>query len=114
MERFEVINVLDFLGVSPKYEGYKYIVDDTIMMMDLVKNNKKIVLLDLFLKTANKYNTNFCCIEKNMRACVEGTFKNGNLKHIYEIFNSISSYYDDRPSNKLFLTTIVNYLNKKR
>ena len=40
MERFEVINVLDFLGVSPKYEGYKYIVDDTIMMMDLVKNNK--------------------------------------------------------------------------
>ena len=110
----DVINVLDFLGVSPKYEGYKYIIDGATMMIKLVKENKKIVIINLFNEIADKYQTNSCCVEKNTRVCVEGTFKNGNLANIYQVFNSISSYYDDRPSNKLFLTTIVNYLNRSK
>ena len=80
------------------------------MMIELLKNNKKVILFDLFNKIANKYHTNILCVERNTRICVEGIFKNGNINNINKIFEHISSYYDDRPSNKLFLTTIVNYL----
>jgi two-component system response regulator (stage 0 sporulation protein A) len=114
MKKLSIIDILDCLGTSPKYTGYKYIIDSTIMMSDLVNNKKKIVLSDLFSKIANKYHTNLLCVERDTRICVEGLFKNGNLNTIDMIFKNISSYYDDRPSNKLFLTTIVNYLNKNK
>ena len=114
MKKLSIINILNYLGTSTKYMGYLYIIDEASMMIELMKNNQKIVLFDLFSKIANKYHTNWLCVEKNTRMCVEGIFKNGNIDNINKMFDGISSYYEDRPSNKLFLTTIVNYLNKEK
>ena len=112
--RKNIIEFLDYLGFSPKYLGYNYIVDVSVLTNKLFNKNKKIKIVELYNNVAEKYNTNFKCVDKNTRVCLEGTFKNGNINHINQIFENISAYYDDRPSNKLFFMTIINYLNKNK
>lgn len=107
-----IIDFMSYLGVSTKYEGYKYMIDVTLMINRNFKRNEKLLLTDLYKRIAKKFNISYKCVEKNIRTCIEGLFKNGNIIHINEVFENISYYYDDRPSNKLFFTTIINYLNK--
>ena len=111
MKREDVKDILNNLGASPKYTGYNYIVDESVLINNLNIQKKKILLKDVDKSVANKYSKQDVTVERNIRSCIEGTFKNGNLTYINELFFNSQAYYQDRPSNKLFLTTIVNYLN---
>ena len=110
----KVVELYDYIGVSPKYLGYKYLVDETLLYADAVKNNKDKYLRDISIYVANKYNTNCMCVDRNTRTVIEGTFNKGNLIHINDVFHGVSTYYDNRPSVKLFLSTVVNYLINKK
>ena len=110
----EVIALYDYIGVSPKYLGYKYLVDETIMYANSIKKNKEECICNITVSVADKYNTNSMCVDRNTRTIIEGTFNKGNLLHINDVFESVSTYYDDRPSVKLFLSTVVNYLINKK
>ena len=102
---------MNFIGVSTKYIGYNYLVDTTLLYHDIVKQNKKVLLGRLLNIISSKYNTKYTSVEKDARVCIEGAFRYGNLKNINAIFENISSYYEERPSIKLFISTIINYLN---
>lgn len=110
----EVIELYDYIGVSPKYIGYKYLIDETIIYLENAKKNKAECLINITTTVANKYNTNSMCVDRNTRTVIEGTFSKGNLLHIDDVFSSVSTYYEDRPSIKLFLSTVVNYLINKK
>ena len=110
----KVIELYDYIGVSPKYLGYKYLVDETVMYANDVINNKEEYLGEISKCVADKYNTNIMCVDRNTRTVIEGTFNKGNLIHINDVFQSVSTYYEDRPSIKLFLSTVVNYLINKK
>ncbi|MCR5224335.1 MAG: sporulation initiation factor Spo0A C-terminal domain-containing protein [Bacilli bacterium] len=112
MKRGDVINILNNLGASPKYLGYNYIVDESVLIDAYNAKKKKVLLKEVHSVIANKYSKRGLTVERDIRSCIEGTFKNGNLNYIYELFFGSQAYYQERPSNKLFLTTIVNYLNK--
>ena len=109
-----VIDILDYLGVSPKYVGYAYLIDGCVIACNLLKSSNKLSMKVIYNMLAIKYHTRDICVEKNARVCIEGVFKNGIIKHINSIFENISTYYDDRPSNKLLFITIVNYLNRSK
>ncbi|MBR6073105.1 MAG: hypothetical protein IKP76_02155 [Bacilli bacterium] len=110
----KVIELYDYIGVSPKYLGYKYLVDETVLYANDVINNREEYLGEISKYVADKYNTNIMCVDRNTRTVIEGTFNKGNLIHINDIFQSVSTYYEDRPSIKLFLSTVVNYLINKK
>ena len=110
----KVIELYDYIGVSPKYLGYKYLVDETVLYANDVINNKEEFLGEISKCVADKYNTNIMCVDRNTRTVIEGTFNKGNLIHINDVFQSVSTYYEDRPSIKLFLSTVVNYLINKK
>ena len=110
----KVIDLYNYIGVSPKYLGYKYLVDETVMYANDVINNKEEYLGNISKYVANKYNTNSMCVTRDTRTAIEGTFNKGNLLHINDVFQSVSTYYEDRPSTKLFLSTVVNYLINKK
>ena len=110
-KRNDVIKLLNMIGVSTKYVGYDYIVEESIIISEKSKHNKKIVLDDINEYVAKKFCTNKPNIEKNIRCCIEYTFNHGNINNIDKLFSNVQYYYSDRPTNKLFLTTVVNYLN---
>lgn len=110
----EIKNLLSKLGVSPKYTGYKYIIDASLTMNNMLKKNERIIECEVFKQSADKFNTTFTAVEKNIRTCIEGLFRNGNIDNIDLLFEDISGYYEERPSNKLFLMTLINYLNKNK
>ncbi len=112
MRRGTVENVLDMIGMPHTYIGYEYIVEESLLMFELFHHHKKIILNDLNNCIANMFNASLYTIERNIRTCIEGTFLHGNMNGIDKLFDYYKSFYDSRPSNKLFLTTIVNYLNK--
>ena len=106
--RREVIELFDYLGLSPKYLGYKYLTDAAVMCIESTMDKKEITVKSLFTQVAYKYNTHYMHVDKDSRTCIEGLFIKGNLDRINEIFQSVSTYYVDKPSNKLFLKTIVS------
>lgn len=110
-KKSDVIKLLNMIGVSTKYIGYDYIVEESLIISERSRQNKKIVLRDINRYVAKKFRTNLANIEKNIRCCIEYTFNHGNIKNIDKLFESVQYYYSDRPTNKLFLTTVVNYLN---
>ena len=109
----DVIRLLNLIGVSTKYIGYDYIVEESLLISKKYDENVKIVLRDINESIARKYKTKIHNIEKNIRCCIEYTFNYGNIKNIDKLFSNVQYYYSDRPTNKMFLTTVVNYLNNK-
>jgi hypothetical protein len=111
LKRGKIENVLNKIGMSHFYEGYNYIVEESLLINKQYNMHKKIILNDLNRDVANMFSTSTCSIERAIRTCIDGTFLHGNIGLLNQIFEYYASYYDSRPSNKLFLTTIVNYLN---
>jgi hypothetical protein len=109
-----IIECLEFLGTSTKYIGYNYLVDTTLLYESGIRKNKKVLLGKLLNEISNKYNTKYTSVEKDERVCIDGIFRYGNIDNISVVFNNISGYYDERPSLKLFITTLINYLYKEK
>ena len=103
-----IIKLLNELGVPASYTGYNYIVEESLIILDKTSHNKKVVIYDTYKEVADKFNTNIFNVEKDIRWTIESTFKTARTSNIDKLFYNVSNYYQDRPTNKLFLLTIVN------
>ena len=103
-----IMKILNELGVPSNYLGYNYIVEESLMILDITINNQKVILNNIDREVASKYHTNPFNIERDIRSVKEVTFRSAKTKNIDKLFYSVSNYYDERPTNKLFLLTIVN------
>lgn len=101
--------ILNELGVPIKYSGYNYI----LCSIDFISNDENIineVCKILYVDIAKKYLTSTLCVERNIRYVIDVIWKNKETHKgmIIKIFGQ--SYFDKKPTNKVFLQTMYNYV----
>ncbi len=102
-----IINTLDSFGVSRSYTGYNYVVYGLLL---IIEDEKRIecITKSLYLDIAEHYQTNWNCVEKNMRTVVTSVWKSHNAALLEIIFNK--SNRAKRPTNKEFLKYMYDYV----
>ena len=109
-DKKSIIRFLNELGVPSNYLGYNYIIEASLIIIEETNHNKKIKLKDVNAEISHLFNTTSGSIKRDIGSCIDSMFKYAKTRNIDKVFENVSNYYDERPTNKLFLLTIVNYL----
>lgn len=98
---------LEELGIKKKYTGYYYLVE---MMNILINEDKKIKSFsrEVYPMLAEKYSTNECTIERNIRSVIKKCWSN-------ELMEKLNVYYpnEKRPPCRKFVFLIRDYMLKQ-
>ena len=97
------------IGIYSNLLGYDYLLEAVLMSY----NNKKLinsVTTELYPMLAEKFNTNYRNIERNMRNAIEISCNRGKF---YEIANSVGGNFDvyEKPSNSEFIAFLVDRIS---
>ena len=112
-----VSKILHELGMPSHIKGYQYIRTGIILMID----NKTDITKDLYLDIAKIYTTNVSSVERAIRHAIEISWNRGNWDLMEDIFGNSIDLDKAKPTNREFITTIVdklkldsNYMYKNR
>jgi two-component system response regulator (stage 0 sporulation protein A) len=96
------------MGISSKYNGYKYLKDSIRMFYFYPESS---ITKEIYNTLAIKYRVSKSCIERSInRAIVEG-FNRNDYDYIEKIFGSSISMSRGIPTNVELIETIVERLN---
>ena len=89
-----IMKILNELGVPSNYLGYNYIVEESLMILDITINNQKVILNNIDREVASKYHTNPFNIERDIRLMFENRLE-------------VSSFFPPLGMSKMQWRTIV-------
>ena len=105
-----VSKILHELGMPSHIKGYQYIRTGIILMFD----NNVDITKDLYLDIAKMYTTNVSCVERAIRHAIEISWNRGNWDIMEDIFGNSIDLEKAKPTNREFITTIVDKLRLDR
>lgn len=106
-ERFR--NVLTHFGIRSNLFGYLYIED----ILKLAEGNRKLLyggMMELYQKVADKNDTTQANVESCIRSAIETAFDEGNNEELYKLFGNTISKDKGKPTNKQFITMMLEFL----
>ena len=104
----EICSYLLDLGISSKLKGFTYIEDS---IYNLIDNNIRIIKIkNVYNNLAIKYNTTSDSIERDIRYAIYKGEKNEDYDIAYDIFRNSLDVDNSKKTNKIFITTLVNYI----
>lgn len=101
--------ILRRMGMPTDLKGYTYIKIAVAYMMERRCKNDAITK-DIYPHVASYYNTRAAQVEGCIRRAIEITWKRGNFKLLDEMFGTIIDPGKTVPTNKKFLTILVEIL----
>lgn len=102
-----IVNILDSFGVNRSYTGHGYVVYGLLLIIE-DPERLELITKSLYLNIAKHYNTNWSCVEKNIRTIVNCVWDSHNTQLLEIIFNK--SNRDKKPTNKEFLKYMYDYI----
>ena len=102
-----IVNILDSFGVNRSYTGHGYVVYGLLLIIE-DPERLELITKSLYLNIAKHYNTNWSCVEKNIRTIVNCVWDSHNTQLLEIIFNK--SKRDKKPTNKEFLKYMYDYI----
>ena len=102
-----IVNILDSFGVNRTYTGHGYVVYGLLLIIE-DPERLELITKSLYLNIAKHYNTNWSCVEKNIRTIVNCVWDSHNTQLLEIIFNK--SNRDKKPTNKEFLKYMYDYI----
>ena len=97
------------LGVSSAYQGYLFIKDALMIMLDNAEFREK-TLKVLYAEIAKLHNCSVSAVERNIRTCIENSWNKVSYETIDETFGSTLNYEEDRPTNREYILNLFDYL----
>ena len=92
-----IVNILDSFGVNRSYTGHGYVVYGLLLIIE-DPERLELITKSLYLNIAKHYNTNWSCVEKNIRTIVNCVWDSHNTQLLEIIFNK--SNRDKKPTTK--------------
>lgn len=102
--RMKIERYLKSLGMSLNLKGDIYVADAIEMCLE---SEDILLLKEIYFSIAEKHNTSWNCVEKNMRSAIKKVMTKGNQALLSKIFQDF-----DKPTvnNGMFIKTIGNYI----
>ena len=94
---------LKSLGMSLDLKGFIYVADAIEMWLE----SEDILLKEIYFSIAEKHNTSWNCVEKNMRYAIKEVRRQGNKSLLSKIFQDFDK---STVNNGMFIKTIGNYI----
>ena len=105
---YNIYDLLYKFGISRNLKGYKYIEES----LSYVYENNNIFIKDIYNKISNINNTNPYNIERAIRNAIETGCKKGDITYYEKVFGYSIDYNKAKPTNKQFIFTLYEYLNR--
>lgn len=99
-----IARLLKLVSISPKLKGYRYL--KRIILLAL-ENGRGKTYTELLRVISSEMNTASKNIDRNIRTAIESAWTKGSLKWQYELFGYSVSPSKGRPTNKEFISMIV-------
>lgn len=104
-----VTNIIHDIGIPAHLNGYRYIREAIIMVLNdwelIYKITKK-----LYPKIASKFKTTPSKVERGIRHAIEVVWLKGKIETLQEIFGYTVSERKGRPTNSQFISMIADKL----
>lgn len=98
--------ILDRLGISTKYKGYRMLAS----AIEIAVENEEAILLVtklIYPEVAKRFGVSGSNVDKNIRVAITAFWNNGNR----DLYNKIVGYeVAQRPSNAEFIAAIASYI----
>ncbi len=104
-----VSKILHELGVPSHIKGFQYIREGIILLYDKEESTK-----NLYFDIAKIYTTNASSVERAIRHAIEVGWNRGNWDMMEDIFGNSIDLEKAKPTNREFITTIVDKLRLER
>lgn len=100
-----IVNYLRSLGVSAHLKGYEYIKCAIVYCID---HGGRIpaISTELFPYVAEKYNTNWKSVDRNIRTAIEYAWNHGNVEVQHKLFGYTVNGHSGSPTCKEFIAMI--------
>lgn len=106
---FDVLKELIKFRINPCLLGTKYLVKGISMKLE----GRELNYMDLYKEIAKSYNTNYKCVEKNIRFAIKNGFDNTNPELIEKYlfgFKSANLFkYSNYEKNSVFIELFTLY-----
>ena len=110
--RKEVVSdYLKLLSVSPDLQGYTYLREAILMILE-DETLKFGITKQLYPRIATKFKTKWTIVERNIRHAVDKAFTVGNIETLNDIFKNISES-KGKLTNAQFIATLADYISLK-
>jgi len=104
--------LLGRMGFKPATKGRSYIIS-AIRLLHREPELMHALTKELYVKTGERHlNVNSQTVEKNIRSSVKAVWENDEGSAMKEIFAEYGIILNDRPSNSVFLTSLLQIIRK--
>lgn len=100
--------ILKQLGIGRSYQGYDYIVDGVLLVLEDA-SRLEFVTKSLYPDIAKKHHTSWNCVERNIRTVIDVIWKEGSSDLLFEICGDEGA---ERPKNTRFLELMCEYVKR--
>lgn len=108
----EIYNFLKKLGTPMEMKGYTYIKEALLMLVSSEDTSDLLLVTkNLYPELAKRFNTTAIRVERAVRHAIERVFDRIDLDMACEVFGTWD-YERDRPTNKQFFASILEYLKQ--
>lgn len=106
-----VLAILKEIGIPSNLNGYSYLVDAIIMIVNSENMDIK-VCKEVYPVIAEKYNVSAYSVERCIRNAIEIGFNRGNVKYLDELFGYTIEKRKGKPTNTEFLFGVADYIKR--
>ena len=106
-EKF-VRTTLRQLGAAQTYRGFDYTIDGALLILE-DKNRLKYITKTLYPDIAQKHNTSWYCVERDIRTIVDVIWNNGDKEMLLCMSGEA---LEEKPNNAKFLKILSEYAAK--
>lgn len=108
----EITEMLHDMGTPTHIKGHRYIRTAILISYhdDEILNH---MMNGLYFQIAKMYQTTPSCVERGIRSAIEITWDRGDPKYLYMMFKNTIHGKRAKPTNKEFITMMVDKLHIK-
>ena len=109
-----VSQLLIELGMPTSLSGYHYCKTAIITMYNHInKQEECLIVKDIYLLIAKKWNTTVSRVERAIRHAIEVCFERGNTEKLNQYFGNILSEKKEKATNSEFISTLTEVIKMK-
>lgn len=109
-----VADLLQRCGIPTHLSGYNYSIMATVIgARNRIANEPAQTQKQVYALIAEKCDKKESCIERSIRTVVKQLWEHGNLEEIHKIFGRLRLKEGKKPSNRIFIATLVETIVKE-